>query len=255
MGRLAGSIIAVGIMAFAPDSHAGTVVQYVTNGNFSALATPGGAAYEVDTQAGTSTDITGWTSTGYNFIFTPGTATSTGAYSPQYSNYLSLWGAANIGTGVTNTWNGNSPEGGNFIGADGAFEVGAITQSITGLTIGTTYLLTFEWAGAQQHGYNGATSEGWQACLGSTCNGTGMLNNSSNGFTGWHNASFAFKASAATETLSFLAAGTPSGEPPFSLLDNVSLTQDLPEPRTLALMGASLAGLIAARRFAGRRHS
>ena len=179
--RLRGLIILVAGLAWAHVAAADPITQYVSNGNFANITTPGGAAYEIDGPSGTSTDVTGWTSTGYNFLFTPGTATGAGAYSGQYSNYLKLYGAADGGA-TGNTWNGNSPEGGNFFGADGAYQTGPITQSISNLTIGTTYLLTFEWAGAQQSGYSGATTEGWNVCLGSTCNGTGMLPDISHGF-------------------------------------------------------------------------
>jgi hypothetical protein len=245
-------------------SYAGTqLVQLVQNGTFSQITTPGGASYEIDSASGTSTDVTGWTSAGYNFIFTPNEATSTaangGAYSPQYNNYLTLFGAANGGA-AGNTWNGNSPiynavtnPNVNFFGADGDYQTGAITQSISGLTAGQFYLLTFNWAGAQQHGFNGITTEGWTVCLGATCGSTPTLTNASNGFTGWQTGGIAFKASAATETLSFLAVGTPLGEPPFSLLDNVSLELDLPEPADLSVLAVGIAAVMAARRHMRRR--
>ena len=51
-----------------------------------------------------------------------------------------------------------------------------------------------------------------------------------------------FQASAATQTLSFLAVGTPNGAPPISFLDGVSMTA-VPEPASLASMGTGLLAL------------
>ncbi len=55
---------------------------------------------------------------------------------------------------------------------------------------------------------------------------------------------FNFTADNTSDVLSFLAVGTPNGEPPFSLLDGVSV-QAAPEPGTLLLMlgGLGLVGL------------
>jgi hypothetical protein len=59
-----------------------------------------------------------------------------------------------------------------------------------------------------------------------------------------------FTATAATDVLSFLSTGTPSGVPPFALLDGVSMVA-VPEPSGAALMIVgvlALAGLRIARR-------
>jgi hypothetical protein len=63
----------------------------------------------------------------------------------------------------------------------------------------------------------------------------------SNGFTGWRYTTLIFTATSTSEVLSFLAVGTPSGEPPFSLLDGVSMV--VPEPGSLTLMLGSMIGL------------
>ena len=48
--------------------------------------------------------------------------------------------------------------------------------------------------------------------------------------------SFTFTATGPSEVLRFIAHGTPSGVPPFSLLDGVSMTAAVPEPATWAMM-------------------
>ena len=53
-----------------------------------------------------------------------------------------------------------------------------------------------------------------------------------------------FVATATTQTLTFLAKGTPQGQPPVVLLDGVSMIQT-PEPATLVLLGGGLIAIIA----------
>jgi hypothetical protein len=60
---------------------------------------------------------------------------------------------------------------------------------------------------------------------------------------------FYFVATNTSELLSFLATGTPSGEPPFALLANVSVT--VPEPDSVTIMLSGLVALIGLTRFRG----
>jgi len=194
------------------------------NGDFA--STTAGAG-----QLGFNTDATDWTTNGYNFLFASGTADTTGATGADGN--LKLWGP---GDGSANGLPSSSPVGGNYVAADGAYEVGAITQTITGLIIGQKYTIGFWWAGAQQEGFSGANTEQWQVSLGSEEQSTAIVDNASHGFTGWVYQSFYYTAISTTEVLSFLAVGTPTGEPPFSLLAGVSMEPGVPEPGTLALM-------------------
>jgi hypothetical protein len=236
--------VALALISSATSAFAGP--ELVTNGNFS-LAT----GQTTSCQVNYNCTVSGWSSpNGYNFDFLPNTATSIGA-TGQYG-FLSLWGAAN---GGSNTWNGNGPTGlggNNFIGADGAYGVQPITQMITGLIVGDHYSLTFDWAGAQQSGYTSATTEQWVVGLGGQSFATAVAANTAKGFTGWMTQQFTYTATSTNETLSFLAAGTPGGQPPFSLLTGVSL-QDVPEPASLAVLvlGLSAVGVIRRRHRRG----
>ena len=74
------------------------------------------------------------------------------------------------------------------------------------------------------------------------------MDNPSRSFTAWNAQTMQFTASAASEVLTFMALGTPGGEPPVVLLVNVSLIQGVPEPASLALIGGALLCLVGARK-------
>jgi hypothetical protein len=78
--------------------------------------------------------------------------------------------------------------------------------------------------------------------LGSQTQSTATLSTAAKGFDAWTQATMFFTATSTTETLSFLAVGSPAGDPPTVLLDAVSLTA-APEPSTWGIMLAGMAGL------------
>ncbi|HEY3854377.1 MAG TPA: VPDSG-CTERM sorting domain-containing protein [Verrucomicrobiae bacterium] len=156
-----------------------------------------------------------------------------------------------------------SPDGGNYLGIDPVYShstgnepVGNnwVSQTISGLTKGSTYTLSFYWAAAQQQGYSGTTTEGWNFSIGTS---SGSVANTPGGlpsqtFAGWQTENFTFTASGTSELLKFVAEGGPSsGNPPFDLLDGVSIKQNVPDSSSTAgLLGL---GVVAMGVAAGRR--
>jgi hypothetical protein len=209
-------LLALTLSIFATSAKA----DLITNGGFESTTNGNG-------ELGYNTDVTGWSvpppNGSYAFVFAPGTADTTGA-NGEFGN-LSLWGPGN---GSANGL-GPSPNGGNFVALDGAFQPGALSQTINGLTAGQSYTLSFYWAGAQQSGFVGANTEQLVVSFGSQTQDTPVLSNASQGFTGWQQQTMTFTADGSSDVLSFLAFGTPSGVPPFSLLDGVSLNAATPE--------------------------
>jgi PEP-CTERM motif len=146
-----------------------------------------------------------------------------------------------------------SPEGSQFLGQDSFYYTDSVNQDITGLAVGQTYVVSFEWAAGQQSGFTGATTDYWAVSLGGQTQDTATVTVPSGGFMGWYDVTMRFTATAADETLSFLSVGTclapnntcgptSPGSPPFALLDSVTLTA-VPEPSTWAMMILGFAGL------------
>ncbi len=229
----------------------------VTNGDFEATGVG---------QIGSVVTGTGWTNpivwsseagrnvTAFNFIVDESADDNRNGFNggfasentPLLGTNIFVWGPDN---GVYNGFT-SSQNGGKFLGGDGGYASGALSQTISGLTVGQQYTLKFEWAGAQFTGETGNFWVGWDVQFapagvqGSTFSVGGAQAGTvpSQGFLDWTTATTTFTASATTQVLSFLATG-PSGLPPFSLLDGVSLTPvnpPVPEPATMALMLAGI---------------
>jgi hypothetical protein len=240
--------------------------QFVKNGDFSANTATGSQQMS---NANLSVQyVDNWVNTsdgsyaGYNFLVKGNDGATAAGIKNNGGNSLYFWGKTSDAAGAPSNGFTNSASvggsGGNYIAADGAFQTALIYQVITGLTAGQQYDLTFNWAGAQQHGYSGVTTDNWTAYLGSSLSDyesytTPTLTDASHGFTGWQTAATTFTATGATQYLAFLAKGTPDGQPPFSLLDDVSLTEHVgavPEPATWAMFigGFGLVGSAMRRR-------
>jgi hypothetical protein len=198
----------------------------VTNGSFDATSP--------STKINFQNNVPGWTGGArLTFLAPPGTA-------DNISQYLAVYGP----------FPATSPDGGNFILADGdppyadPFE-----QTITGLTVGQSYTLRFWQAAGQQAGFQGATTERWRVTFGSDVRLSDQFNLPEGGVGPWERQTMTFVATATSQLLEFLAVGTPGGGPPISFLDGVSLeATTVPAPASLGLLGMGLLGLLAARR-------
>jgi hypothetical protein len=205
----------------------------------------------------------GWTGPGPGdlvAIDAPGTATVPGSGGNSYP----VWGPF-----------ADPPPGGNFIQMDGNPEFeNSFNQVINGLTVGTSYTLSFWQAAGQQQGFTGDTTEQWKVFLAAPGGGfsvncssnpctvdtigdiqeqdSTLMNTPSEGVHPWELVNMAFVASATSETLSFLAwgdNGNTTNLPPTVFLAGVNSPSLVPEPSTWAMMIMGFVGL----GFMGRR--
>jgi hypothetical protein len=221
MGFVFAALLTIGVPAQATN--------LVLNGSFEINGGNG--------QINGSTTLADWTvpgtaNTSYTFLYAPGTADTTGAYTPEFGQQILLWGPND---GSNNGLTPISPDGGYFVGQDSDFQQSPIQQTINGLTAGDTYQVGFWWAAAQQYGFTGPTVSQWQVSFGSQTQTTAAFDLPSQAFSGWMYQTFNFTADGPSDLLSFFALGSPQGPPPFALLDGVSVTPT-PEPGTLPLL-------------------
>jgi hypothetical protein len=148
----------------------------------------------------------------------------------------------NTGLNVASVTSVNSADGsGWFLSVDADPIFGnVVAQTITGLTPGDSYILSFSQAAAQYAGYpDQAITAWWDVTFGtSTFQSTIMAVASGDPVSAWQSQSTTFTASSSSQVLNFLAQGTPGGGPPFALLSGVSVTPD-PVPGPLPVAGVA----------------
>lgn len=178
-----------------------------------------------------NTAATGWFNSGstagrpqaFNFIVDANADKRPGGGFNSEAGTIWVWGPQYSPAPSANGFTG-SGYGTYFLGGDGAYATGPVSQVVGGLTVNEQYTLSFVWGAAQftdvpDKDFNA----GWQINFGSEVRNTETVSTTSKGFAPWRSFSTTFTASAISQTLSFLATGGPAGVPPFSLLDNVSL--------------------------------
>jgi hypothetical protein len=223
--------ISAASLAIALTVGTGANATSFVNGDFSQNTGTGELGY--------NTSLTGWSGNGgYNWVFATGTLDTTGAIG-SYGK-LSFWGSNN---GGLNTIGAPTLGGAYVVALDGDFGVQPLTQSVSGLTVGDKYTLTFDVAFAQQYNYNGDTTQHVTASLGGQSFTTADFNLTSHGFSGWNVVTDTFTATATTETLSFLAYGS-QPVPPFTLISGVTFAPAaVPEASTWAMMLIGFGGM------------
>lgn len=250
---------AIGLAALlATPAFAGP--NLITNGSFeyssgTTQAAPCQVGYNC---SGVGSSIAGWTMDTSSTYPAPGTPPQPDDYSwlPGYTFVMTSTNSADGNAGNVTLYSSPGPEDGlNFLAQDAIYHPDAIQQTVD-LVNGQPYDLTFYWATGQQTGFSGDTNDEWQVSLGgSVLDTTNQTFNPSHGSTGWveFNIPFTWTGATGPTVLSFLdicpgpasacglGADTSNG-PPFSLLDNVSLTT-VPEPSTWAMLLLGFAAL------------
>jgi len=249
---------AAALATLCGTAHAG--VNLVHNGSFTqnnlaSVAAAGYSGAEIDYLWNYSNGVPDWsspTSNGsggvYN-IYEFGTASTNPNADTRYTSSEPQH--------MNSNFTGDSPDGGAYMILDGDPDfTGPLQQTVTGLTPGHKYDLSFYWAAGELSNRTGFLTSQLTGTFGSSAFATPVYDNTNppgvpGSFSGWSKVSFVVTANSTSDVLSFLAAGAPANNlPPVALLDGVSLTA-VPEPATWAMLLLGIFGVgVAARRRA-----
>jgi hypothetical protein len=223
------STITIPAVGLALLTCGGARANLVTNGDFAAYT---GTAPKDFTSNCLPTD---WSTGGYVYLDAPGTAVTAPG--------IQVWGPFPAPPPP----NAN----GNFIESDGSPSLAyPINQTISGLTVGQSYSVSFVQAAGQEFGDSGTTTEQWQVSLGSNTQLSAVMNTPSQGVFPWESQTLTYTANSTSEVLSFLAVGG-GGVPPIVFLDGVDMEANVPEP-SAGLLLAGVGTVVAMGRL-GRR--
>jgi hypothetical protein len=160
-----------------------------------------------------------WSGGLFDFIDAPGTADNVSYPLPVYPGFPN-----------------HSPQGGNFVQSDSTPNFALpITQSISGLTAGQSYTLSFYQAAGQGLGNIGATTDQWEVTLGSDTQTSSLMSIPQGGTFLWEPQTLTLTADNTTDLLSFIAVGS-GGVPPQIFLDGVDMEATVPEPSAVMLL-------------------
>nr|ADN16572.1 conserved hypothetical protein [Gloeothece verrucosa PCC 7822] len=173
-----------------------------------------------------------------NFLLLPNSSNQTsGPGVPGYSAFPLAGPYNGHNNGLT-----ESPAGGNYIASDSdPTYSGPLQQVITGLIVGHTYELSFYEGAAQEATAQLNPVTRWYVGFGNQTFTSTLFNLPNQGFSGWQKQTTTFTATSTSQLLQFVALGGPSGAPPVSLLDGVSLVDTAPVPEPFTILGSAAA--------------
>ena len=222
-------------------------INLVQNGGFVPSNLSAASAYVGSGQV----TIDNWNiSKSYTFLISDGTTYATNINAANYGPDP-VWNTpitAPSGGAVTFYGSApvNSPTGsGWYLASDGAYGADAIiSQTVTGLTVGKEYKLSFYQASAQQKEFDGDSTDYFTVSFGSSTQNSATMSHASMApVSAWSQQIMSFTAGDSSQLLSFVAQGAPAGQPPFALLSGVSVeeVQAVPwETDTLPLVGSTV---------------